>query len=475
MDFLNFFGLKEDPFKLTPDPAYYYPSASHNEGLLLMDYAIDQKEGFLLVIGDPGTGKTTLLKVFLEKWKDRAEIAIVLTPRLSPEEFLVSVAEDLHIGLENKNKNEIIRALRDFMTSKSAEGKRVIIIVDEAQNLPDETLEELRLLSNLETDKDKLLQIILLGQPELETKLTGDSLRQLNQRISTRVHLKHFSPDETLDYINYRVIKAGKKNLQIHKKVGRLAFKLSNGIPRLINMLISRALMAAFLEESNMIHPRHIQHAVSSLKHNDIKVQRYAGMVPVCAGLAALLVVVFSVYLYTRSPETTLARKSPETAAGKRALRISPSQSETNIADNTRLDKAPVPAFRLLNVTVDVAIVRYRPSQDSGKAGWILKGNQLVVLNETVDKNQVTWFQILFQGEKRWISEAVVSIAGMEDDIEPVIIESEENMGDTAGEIQDPLREHEETSLPDESKKEVEYSSHYFSTMEQYLLPALLA
>src|SRR3990172_6364380 len=119
MDYLNFFGFKEDPFKLTPDPAYYYPSASHNEGLLLMDYSIDQKEGFILVIGDPGTGKTTLLRVFLEKWKDRAETAIVLTPRLSPEEFLISVVEDLNIEPGGRNKNEIIKALRDCMTQKS--------------------------------------------------------------------------------------------------------------------------------------------------------------------------------------------------------------------------------------------------------------------------------------------------------------------------------------------------------------------
>ena len=315
MDYLNFFGFKEDPFKLTPDPAYFYPSSSHNEGLLLMDYSIQQKEGFLLIIGDPGTGKTTLLNVFLEKWKLRAEIAIILTPRLSPEEFLISVVDDLNINLENRNKNEIIKALRDFMIKKSIEDKRIVIVVDEAQNLPDETLEELRLLSNLETDKDKLIQIILTGQPELESKLMTERLRQLNQRITTRIHLKHFNPEETLDYINHRLIKAGKRNLTIDKKAGKLVHKLSNGVPRLINMLISRALMAAYLEESNIISQRHITHAVKSLGHSELKIQGQNRLIPLYAGLSFIVLIGGGSYFYLQNI-ITRAQNLPTGQAG---------------------------------------------------------------------------------------------------------------------------------------------------------------
>lgn len=466
MDFLSFFGLKEDPFKLTPDPAYFYPSSTHNEGLLLLNYSIEQKEGFTTVIGDPGSGKTTLLNVFLEKWKSRSEIAIVLTPRLSPEEFLVSVLEDLGVSLKRKNKNEIIKAFRDFMIEKSSEGKWVIIIVDEAQNLPDETLEELRLLSNLETDKDKLLQIVLLGQPELESKLRSDRLRQLNQRITTRIYLKHFTLNETLDYINYRIIKAGKQNLQLDKKAGRLAYKLSNGIPRLINMLISRALMAAYLEESNIILTRHISHAVKSLNHSEMKMQNWGRYVPLSAGIVVVLlfmVLAVSTFIHrykvnapvepiktagmdpaskpaeaVAAPNTNENNKniiSPEPSMQKKAMnshsaekmvegnfeKTSPAQPANNDKETASMSKLITPPapqkealqplpYKILSVKVDVANVRNEPRLDSLAVGKLLKMDQLVAYQEYVDDSSAKWYQVSFKGEKRWIAEEVVDV-----------------------------------------------------------------
>lgn len=417
MDFLNFFGLKEDPFKLTPDPAYFYPSSSHNEALLLMDYSTDQKEGFLLVIGDPGTGKTTLLNVFLEKWKSKAEIAIILTPRLSPEEFLLSIIEDLKIHLENKNKNEIIKALRDFMIKKSLEGKRVIIVVDEAQNLPEETMEELRLLSNLETDKEKLLQIILIGQPELESKLMMDKLRQLNQRITTRVHLQPFAPEETLDYINCRLIKAGRKNLKIHKKAGKLTHKLSKGIPRLINMLISRALMAAYLEEKSTIHPRHIYHAVKSLSHGDIKIQKRSRLVPVSLGFLSLILIGVAGYIYLQYPDIRHLKTQEKTVEISESPEMSNPISKDKSTEKVTLTEAKQdnqeitpPVFKLISIKVDVANIREKPSLTSKRVGQSFKGNQFVALDESADNRDIKWYQISFKGKRRWISEEVVDV-----------------------------------------------------------------
>jgi general secretion pathway protein A len=418
MDFLNFFNLKEDPFKLTPDPVYFFPSSSHNEGLLTLEYSIDQKEGFNLIIGDPGTGKTTLLRVFLDKLKSSAQIAMILTPRLSPEEFLIAVAEDFSINLKEKNKNEIIKALRDFMTQKSSEGKRVIIIVDEAQNLPDETLEELRLLSNLETDKDKLLQIILIGQPELEVKLKKDKLRQLNQRITSRLYLKQFNANETLDYINYRVIKGGGSNLRFCKRADRLIYKLTKGTPRLINMLASRALMAAYLEESNSIDKKHVKHAIRSLNHSDLKIHWRYRLMPAGIGLLAASLIMACVYMFTimASGEDSKASYKPSASFTATSPLSAPVPVPVPVPEKKKVRNTPeAPAsqdavvLKRVSIVPDIVNIRMNPSLDAEKAGWTLKGYRFNVLNEVMDEDERVWYQIYFKGKKRWISAKVVT------------------------------------------------------------------
>lgn len=265
--YLGNFGLKDDPFRITPDPEYYYPTQEHIVALNSLNYAMEQREGFCLLTGEPGTGKTTLLKVFMESWKDRAEIALIMTPRLTPDEFIGALLDDFNIDSPEQiasdyvimsDKNGMLKAFRAFLMGHSAHGRRVAIIVDEAQNLPSETLEEMRLLSNLETDKEKLIQIILVGQPELHHKIRSEQLKQLNQRVTVRCSLLPLSKEETVDYINARLVKAGASASLLDRKARNAIYKFSGGIPRMINVIASRAIMAAYLKGSPVVRAQHV-------------------------------------------------------------------------------------------------------------------------------------------------------------------------------------------------------------------------
>jgi len=265
--YLDFFGLREDPFRLTPDPAFYYPSSDHANALHSLDYIMNNREGFCLLTGEPGTGKSTLIRIFLDKWQDQAEIALVMTPRLSPEEFLQATLDDLGVIYPlSGNKNHMITEFRDFLLSHAADGRRVAIVVDEAQNLPVETLEELRLLSNLETAKEKLLQIILIGQPELVEKLATEQLKQLDQRVSVRATLSPLPSRNTADYLATRLRQAGAHaGVYFDTEALEAIHRFSGGIPRLINLIASRSLMAAFLEKSSTVQGRQVKIAAKEV------------------------------------------------------------------------------------------------------------------------------------------------------------------------------------------------------------------
>ncbi|MDK9719123.1 MAG: AAA family ATPase [Trichlorobacter sp.] len=271
--YLDFFGLYDDPFRLTPDPAYYYPSHEHANALLSLDYTLNNREGFCLLTGEPGTGKTTLVRIFINKWQDQAEIALIMTPRLSPEEFLQAILDDLGVIFPlSGNKNDMIKEFRDFLLKHAENGRRVVIVVDEAQQLPDATLEELRLLSNLETTKEKLVQIILVGQPELADKMEQDQFRQLNQRISVRAALSPLAERATADYLATRLMKAGGQTATFFDKAALdTIFRLSCGIPRLINLIASRALMAAYLEGKPGVQERQVVIAAAEVMRKERK------------------------------------------------------------------------------------------------------------------------------------------------------------------------------------------------------------
>ena len=264
----EFFGFYQDPFKRTPDVEFYYPTKMHLEALDTLSYLIHSDEPFAVLTGEPGTGKTITIKKFINELPENIVSAYILFPNLTPEELFMAILEDFDIHVDKTlTKNALFARLRDFLIDIGSQGKKAVIIIDEAQNLPNETLEELRLLSNLETEKDKLLKIILAGQPELDAKLNDEGLRQLKQRVTLYVKLYNIKDEDIKDYIYSHLDKAGKGHIKIQRGVIRKIAKITRGNPRLINTLMDRTIIAAFLDDSHTITEEHLRNAISSINH----------------------------------------------------------------------------------------------------------------------------------------------------------------------------------------------------------------
>ena len=244
----NFFSFKERPFKLVPNPEYFFMSQSHEEALAHLKYAISQGDGFVAITGEVGTGKTTLCRVFLENLDENTESAYIFNPKLSPKQLLMEINEEFGLAFDADTTKELIDTLNSYLMGKRAEGKNVVLLVDEAQNLAVNVLELIRLLSNLETTKFKLLQIVLVGQPELGDILDSHELRQLGQRITLKCNLKPLTFKEVKEYIVHRIHIASKKPVvQFTRAAYGAIYKYSSGIPRLINIVCDRALLTAYV------------------------------------------------------------------------------------------------------------------------------------------------------------------------------------------------------------------------------------
>jgi len=265
--YTKFFGLNEKPFSITPDPRYLYMSERHAEALAHLIYGVKESGGFIQLTGEVGTGKTTLVRSLLQQLPDFADVAVVLNSQLSRVEFLTSICEELHIAVPEQRNS--IKALTDalnvFLLRNHGLGRRTILIVDEAQNLRVDVLEQVRLLTNLETAKQKLLQIILIGQPELREVLERNDMRQLAQRITGRYHLEPLSKDETATYVDHRLRVAGAIGQIFSVPAKRELFRLSGGVPRMINVLADRALLGAFTTEQHQISPELVRAAAAEV------------------------------------------------------------------------------------------------------------------------------------------------------------------------------------------------------------------
>ncbi len=249
--YTSFFGLNEKPFSISPDPRYLYMSERHSEALAHLIYGITESGGFIQLTGEVGTGKTTLIRSLLQQLPQNTEIALILNPQLSCTEFLIAIVEELRIGRPSRSANvkSLITVLNHFLLKNHSRGRRTVLIVDEAQNLTIDVLEQIRLLTNLETTRQKLLQITLIGQPELRKLLDREDMRQLAQRITGRYHLEPLSREETSAYIEHRLKVAGATGPIFTASAREEVFRQSRGVPRIINVVSDRALLGAYTQD----------------------------------------------------------------------------------------------------------------------------------------------------------------------------------------------------------------------------------
>jgi general secretion pathway protein A len=266
--YTSFFGLNEKPFAITPDPRYLYLSERHTEALAHLAYGISEAGGFIQLTGEVGTGKTTVLRSLLQQLPPHCDVALILNPRVTPAEFLLAICDELHVHVPEPAAGSV-KALVDLLThyllDAHSRGRRIVLMVDEAQNLDTDVLEQVRLLTNLETATQKLLQIILIGQPELRAVLAKPELRQLAQRVTGRYHLEALRRNETLAYIRHRSRVAGATRDLFTPGALREIHRLSGGVPRIINVIADRALLGAYTREQHEADGALVRRAASEV------------------------------------------------------------------------------------------------------------------------------------------------------------------------------------------------------------------
>ncbi len=304
--YTRFFGLRENPFALPPDPAYLYLGVGDREALAHLRYGIEQGNGFVQLTGEVGTGKTLLVRAAIEKLPDSVDVALILYPILSGLEFVKTVCDELHVPYPagTNSLKDLIDRLNAHLLETHARGRRTVLIIDEAQNLSREVLEQVRLLTNLETTKQKLLQIVLVGQPELDSLLAQHNLRQLAQRISARYRLASLTRAETYDYVLHRCRIAGASAPLFNRAALRWVYLLSSGVPRLTNIICDRALLGAYAGERAVVDAGVVRRAAAEL---DLRTRNpYYNptlRLAVAAGLGALTLAVLFWYGLLTLPE----------------------------------------------------------------------------------------------------------------------------------------------------------------------------
>ena len=302
--YAKYFGFSEKPFTLTPNPRFMYLSNNHKEAFAHLLYGINNHYGFIELVGEVGTGKTTILRTLLAQLNDENyRTALIFNPCLTGVELLRSINNEFGLPSTSEYSNELLAELNRFLLTESEKGRTVVLVIDEAQNLQRDVLEQIRLISNLETENDKLIQIILVGQPELEIILERPDLRQLNQRIAVRYKLKSMSRNETRSYIKHRMEVAGETGgVTFTTAAYKLIYMYSRGVPRMVNLLCDRALIIAYGDERRLVTSTIITRGIREILHFP-KAQRLSRALIMIALCAAVVCLVASLW-YWRSPST---------------------------------------------------------------------------------------------------------------------------------------------------------------------------
>ena len=265
--YLDFYGLRENPFNVTSDPSFLYLSHTHKEALNYLLYGINQRKGFVEITGEIGAGKTTLCRALLGKLDEKVKTSFIFNPNLPENQMLEAILNDFGIMPEKRSKVVFLKQLNEFLLKELDAGNNTVLIIDEAQNMRLSSLETIRMLSNLETDKEKLLQIILVGQPQLRDKLNSPKLLQLRQRISVRFHIKALEKDEVRGYIEHRLRVAGlSKDLAFSSGAVDAIYAYSQGIPRIINVVCDKSLLLGFIRETFLIESDIVQRSIEEIE-----------------------------------------------------------------------------------------------------------------------------------------------------------------------------------------------------------------
>lgn len=315
--YLEFFGLHERPFTITPDPRYLFMSERHAEALAHLIYGVTESDGFIVLTGEVGTGKTTLVRSLLQKMPDEADVALVLNPELTVIEFLTAIINELGITMPENNHSSLAltEALNEYLLDAHSRGRRTIAVVDEAQNLSAEVLEQIRLLTNLETTRNKLLQIVLIGQPELRELLARNDLRQLAQRVTARYHLLPLSAGEAVNYLEHRLAVAGALRPILSARAKKRIHQLAHGIPRLMNLISDRALLGAWSREQLEVDHRLVDAAATEVfgqepmgRAKAINWPLWLTSIAATLMIAATLVIIWSQYRQAAPPVQVTAQ-----------------------------------------------------------------------------------------------------------------------------------------------------------------------